>query len=204
MENKELEISIKKIMSCTGYSKEKSADLLKDNGYNLEKTLESESRQIKINLITRYTEYDETKASEKMTEFGDDAKAILDEYNAIVRARFDLILSKTNFTPEIIKEKMKKYRNNSDKVLEDYQNEYNEKIQCIMRQTDYSEDVAKERLDERKGDHIGVIKSFMGLTEKKAPETVASLNQEIYKQIRYKMDTSMREYNERKEKVQEI
>lgn len=72
------------------------------------------------------------------------------------------------------------------------------KIQVILRQTDYSEEVAREKLKENNFDHILVIKSFMGITEKKAPP-IKSVNQEIYKQLRYKLDSSMREYNIRKE-----
>ena len=72
------------------------------------------------------------------------------------------------------------------------------KIQIILRQTDYSEEVAREKLKETNFDHILVIKSFMGITEKKAPP-IKSVNQEIYKQLRYKLDSSMREYNIRKE-----
>jgi len=72
------------------------------------------------------------------------------------------------------------------------------KIQIILRQTDYSEDVAREKLKGSNFDHILVIKSFMGITEKKT-EPIKSVNQEIYKQLRYKLDSSMREYNIRKE-----
>jgi hypothetical protein len=72
------------------------------------------------------------------------------------------------------------------------------KVQIILRQTDYSEEVAREKLKETNFDHILVIKSFMGITEKKAPP-IKSVNQEIYKQLRYKLDSSMREYNIRKE-----
>jgi hypothetical protein len=72
------------------------------------------------------------------------------------------------------------------------------KIQIILRQTDYSQDVAREKLKESNFDHILVIKSFMGIIEKKA-QPIKSVNQEIYKQLRYKLDSSMREYNIRKE-----
>jgi len=73
-----------------------------------------------------------------------------------------------------------------------------EKIQMILRQTDYNEDIAREKLELMNGDHIKVIKSFLGITEKKEPTKIKSLNQEIYKQLRYKLDESMRDYNERK------
>lgn len=73
-----------------------------------------------------------------------------------------------------------------------------EKIEIVLRQTDYTEDVVREKLEEMNGDHIKVIKSFLGITEKKEPTKIKSLNQEIYKQLRYKLDESMRDYNERK------
>lgn len=72
-----------------------------------------------------------------------------------------------------------------------------ELIQIILRQTDYTEEIAKEKLIENGGDHILVIKKYMGLDDKKQ-EPVKSLNQEIYKQLRYKLDSSMREYNNSK------
>lgn len=72
------------------------------------------------------------------------------------------------------------------------------KVQIILRQTDYSEEIAREKLKEANYDHILVIKSFLGIAEKKTPP-IKSVNQEIYKQLRYKLDSSMREYNIKKE-----
>ena len=73
-----------------------------------------------------------------------------------------------------------------------------EKIDVIMRQTDYTESSAREKLLETRGDHIQVIKNYMGITEKKAP-VMKSVNQEIYRQLRYKMDNSIRDYNKKQE-----
>lgn len=69
-----------------------------------------------------------------------------------------------------------------------------EKINIITRQTDYDNDTAYEKLKEADGDYIKVIKSYMGITEKKAP-VIKSVNQEIYRQLRHKMDNSIRDYN---------
>jgi hypothetical protein len=74
-----------------------------------------------------------------------------------------------------------------------------EKIQMIVRQTDYSYEVAESKLKDYNYDHLAVIKNYFGITEKKEPR-VKNVNQEIYRQIRFKLDKSMREYNERKEK----
>jgi hypothetical protein len=71
------------------------------------------------------------------------------------------------------------------------------KIKIIIGQTDYTYEVAKNLLKNNNYDEIKVIRSYFGLAEKKALPA-ASLNQEIYKQIRHKLDGSMKEYNDRK------
>jgi hypothetical protein len=43
-----------------------------------------------------------------------------------------------------------------------------------------------------------VIRSYFGITEKKT-KPMQSVNQEIYKQLRYRLDTNMRNYQERHE-----
>ena len=74
-----------------------------------------------------------------------------------------------------------------------------ELVQVICRQTDYTEQVATEKLAEHDYNHIAVIKAYLGITEKKAPP-VKSVNQEMYKQMRHKLDDNMRDYNSRKER----
>ena len=74
-----------------------------------------------------------------------------------------------------------------------------ELVQVICRQTDYTEEIAREKLTEYAYNHIAVIKSYLGITEKKAPP-VRSVNQEMYKQMRHKLDVDMRDYNSRKER----
>jgi hypothetical protein len=73
-----------------------------------------------------------------------------------------------------------------------------EKIQMILRQTDYNEEQVREKMIEFNGDHIAIIKSFLGISEKKE-QPIKTINQEIYRQIRFKLDSSMREYNQRKQ-----
>jgi hypothetical protein len=75
----------------------------------------------------------------------------------------------------------------TDKISFD---DLNNKVQIILRQTDYSEDEAKEKLKNNNYDHILVIKSFLGITEKKAPP-IKSINQEIYKQLRQQLSSSI-------------
>jgi hypothetical protein len=79
-----------------------------------------------------------------------------------------------------------------DSILET--EKINDLVQMILRQTDYSEEIARTKLQEHKYDHILVIKNFLGITEKKAPP-IKSVNQEVYKQLRFKLDSSMREFN---------
>jgi hypothetical protein len=87
----------------------------------------------------------------------------------------------------------------SDSISFTNNNEIQEKVEMILRQTDYTEEEAKNKLKEFNYDHIQVVKSYLGITEKKAPP-IKTVNQEIYKQIRYKLDSTMREYNLRKER----
>jgi len=62
----------------------------------------------------------------------------------------------------------------------------NEKIQIISRQTDLTEPEIIERLKEYNNDHILVIKSYFGITNV-TEKNITSINQEIYKQLRYKL-----------------
>ena len=77
--------------------------------------------------------------------------------------------------------------------------EIDEKISVIMRQTDYNKTTANEKLIEHCYDHIKVIKTYLGITEKKAPVGQKSINQEIYKQLRHKLDDSMKAYLQKQE-----
>jgi len=74
-----------------------------------------------------------------------------------------------------------------------------EKVQIILRQTDYTEEIAIEKLKENNFDELKVIRSYFGISEK-VNKQIKTLNQEIYKQIRYRLDSNMRDYNERVEK----
>jgi hypothetical protein len=74
-----------------------------------------------------------------------------------------------------------------------------EKIQKVMRQTDYSENIAREKLKENNFDEIATIKAYLGITEKKALP-VKSINQEIYKQLRSRLNSNMKDYQSRVEK----
>ena len=75
-------------------------------------------------------------------------------------------------------------------------NQIESKIQIVMRQTDYTKEIAREKLGEFNFDEVSVIRNYFGITEKKEPEKINSVNQAIYKQIRGYLDGAMRNYRE--------
>ena len=70
-------------------------------------------------------------------------------------------------------------------------------IKQIMSQTNYTEEVARNKLIEFNYDFMRVLKNYMGIPEKKENNTIKSINQEIYKQIRGNLDQTMKEYREK-------
>jgi hypothetical protein len=69
----------------------------------------------------------------------------------------------------------------------------NEIIQAIVSNTNYPEEKAKQLLQEANGNYQKVIRDFILSPPKK------SINQQIYSQMRHRLDESMREYTEKKE-----
>ena len=69
-----------------------------------------------------------------------------------------------------------------------------EKINIIQRQTTYSSEECEIRLLKHNACYISVIKEYMGIIPK--PVVIKSVSQEIYKQIRHKLDNSMKVYND--------
>ena len=78
--------------------------------------------------------------------------------------------------------------------------EIEEKVQKILRQTDYTDEIAREKLKEFNYNEIDVIKSYFGIYNKKSQTQIKSVNQEIYRQLRHKLDSNMRDYKVRVEK----
>ena len=70
------------------------------------------------------------------------------------------------------------------------------KINIIVRQTNYTYDEADKKLEEFNNDPILVIKNYFGIKNKEI-KSGPSLNQEIYKQLREKMNSSIYEYNKK-------
>jgi hypothetical protein len=67
----------------------------------------------------------------------------------------------------------------------------------VISQTNYTHDEAIEKLKLFNCDYMKVIKDYMGIPDKKPDTKVLSVNQEIYKQIRRRLDSTMKEYRER-------
>jgi hypothetical protein len=72
-----------------------------------------------------------------------------------------------------------------------------EKIGIVARQTDYDNETIKQKLIDSNYDHLKIIKEYMGLDKKNKDSSIKSqsINQEIYKQIRKKLD--VKEYNKK-------
>lgn len=76
-----------------------------------------------------------------------------------------------------------------------------EDIDFIMRQTNYTREISYQKLLEHDNNKILVIKEFMGIpfSQKEVPKK--SIQQEIYSQIRKKMDITDF-YNKQNEKLE--
>lgn len=73
---------------------------------------------------------------------------------------------------------------------------WGENISIILRQTNYTEDEAIKKLIEYNGNYMLVIKDYMGIKDKKE-QPIKSINQEIYKQLRLQLNTSIEDYNKK-------
>jgi hypothetical protein len=71
-------------------------------------------------------------------------------------------------------------------------------IAIVQRQTNYTVVQAREKLLEKDGNYVHVIEEFMGINKKETKKN-PSLQQEIYKQIRVRMDDSIKNYNKKQE-----
>jgi hypothetical protein len=67
----------------------------------------------------------------------------------------------------------------------------------IMTQTNYTKEEAIDKLKLCNNDYMKVIKDYMNIPEKNKEPKVKSVNQEIFKQIRIKLDNSMKDYREK-------
>jgi hypothetical protein len=72
-----------------------------------------------------------------------------------------------------------------------------ELVKKVMAQTNYDQATAEQKLIEFNYDMMRVLKDYMGIPDVKHDRKIKSVNQEIYKQIRYSLDSSMKEYREK-------
>ncbi len=73
----------------------------------------------------------------------------------------------------------------------------NKHLKLVMSQTNYTEEQALEKLKLFNCDYMRVLKDYMGIPEKKDNIKIKSINQEIYRQIRTTLDSTMRDYREK-------
>jgi hypothetical protein len=67
-------------------------------------------------------------------------------------------------------------------------------LNVVLTQTNYTKDEALNKLKLYNGDYMKVIREYMGIPERKEDKKIKSVKQEIYRQIRTTLDSSMREY----------
>ena len=120
----------------------------------------------------------------------------MEESNTIQKQSTDdnsTLTSIPTTTPEELKrEEMRRYYTELQK-----QN-YEKCIEVVMNQTTYTREEAITSLQKHKGNVVFVIKEFLGVPEKKTSTSqVKSVNQEIYKQIRKRME--IMDYNKKQD-----
>lgn len=84
----------------------------------------------------------------------------------------------------------------ADKISFFSEQDIEKNIQFVMNQTNYTKEESIEKLKLFNCEPMKVIRDYMGIKDK-PKEKVKSVNQEIFKQIRTTLDSSMREYREK-------
>jgi len=82
-------------------------------------------------------------------------------------------------------------------VCNELSKEESDAVVKVMAQTNYDEKTARIKLSEYGFSITQVLRDYMGIPNVKKEPKIKSVNQEIYKQIRYSLDSSMREYREK-------
>jgi hypothetical protein len=75
--------------------------------------------------------------------------------------------------------------------------DFEQHVTKIMSQTNYSKEEAEHKLILFNSDYIKVIKDYMNIPDEKKEQKVKSVNQEIFRQIRIKLDNSMKDYRDK-------
>ena len=74
--------------------------------------------------------------------------------------------------------------------------EISEICSIVSRQTNYTIDEIKDKLIEYDYVYTDIIKEYMGIKKDK-PTPIKSVNQEIYRQIRIKLDEATKDFNDK-------
>lgn len=85
----------------------------------------------------------------------------------------------------------------SDRISFFSNDDIEQHVQKVMTQTNYTAEEAREKLRLFNCDYMRVIKDYMGIPEKKEERNVKSVNQEIFRQIRTTLDSSMKIYRDK-------
>ena len=95
--------------------------------------------------------------------------------------------------------------NSSDCISFVETDKMSEYIDIVTRQTNYSREMAKLKLSENNYDYILVIKNYLGVSAKpKSNHQNKSVNQQIYSQMRYKLNSALDDYSSRKDEDKKI
>ena len=82
-------------------------------------------------------------------------------------------------------------------VCNELSKEESDAVVKVMAQTNYDEKTARTKLSEYGFSITQVLRDYMGIPNVKKEPKIKSVNQEIYKQIRHNLDSSMRVYREK-------
>jgi len=83
----------------------------------------------------------------------------------------------------------------SDSIQEISDDDIRKMCDIVHRQTDYTVDQIMDKLIEYDYNHIDIIKDYMGINVKKTYK-IESIQQEIYKQMRLKLDSATKDFND--------
>ena len=83
----------------------------------------------------------------------------------------------------------------SDSIQEISDDDIRKMCDIVHRQTDYTVDQIMDKLIEYDYNHIDIIKDYMGINVKKTYK-IESIQQEIYKLMRLKLDSATKDFND--------
>lgn len=83
----------------------------------------------------------------------------------------------------------------SERIQEISDDDIRNMCDIVHRQTDYTVDQIMDKLIEYDYNHIDIIKDYMGIKVNK-PYKIESIQQEMYKQMRLKLDAATKDFND--------